>query len=112
MARILVIDDNTELLEMIRLLLEEQGGHEAILSADGAEGLAAALADPPDLAIVDEVSHRSESRILPRFGLRQPAGLSALPPFGFGIFSMLAAWIAFQNGCIGRPYVTSVPAVT
>ncbi len=58
MARILVIDDNTELLEMIRLLLEEQGGHEAILSADGAEGLAAALADPPDLAIVDVMMPR------------------------------------------------------
>ncbi|TET49794.1 MAG: response regulator [Anaerolineales bacterium] len=58
MARILVIDDNTELLEMIRLLLEEQGGHEATLSADGAEGLAAALADPPDLAIVDVMMPR------------------------------------------------------
>jgi pilus assembly protein CpaE len=58
MARILVIDDNTELLEMIRLLIEEQGGHEAILSADGAEGLATALADPPDLAIIDVMMPR------------------------------------------------------
>jgi CheY-like chemotaxis protein len=58
MARILVIDDNTELLEMIRLLIEEQGGHQAILSADGAEGLAAALAEPPDLAIIDVMMPR------------------------------------------------------
>ena len=53
MANILVIDDNAELLRMIRLLLEQRGGHQAMLSADGADGLAKALADPPDLAIVD-----------------------------------------------------------
>jgi len=53
MARILVIDDNADLLQMIRLLLEERGGHEAVLSADGEDGLRKALADPPDLAIVD-----------------------------------------------------------
>ncbi len=53
MANILVIDDNSELLEMIRLLLEQRGGHQTVLSADGADGLAKALADPPDLAIVD-----------------------------------------------------------
>jgi pilus assembly protein CpaE len=53
MARILVIDDNADLLQMIRLLLEERGGHEAIVSADGEDGLAKAAAHPPDLAIVD-----------------------------------------------------------
>ncbi len=53
MANILVIDDDAELLEMIRRLLEQRGGHQAMLSADGADGLAKALADPPDLAIVD-----------------------------------------------------------
>jgi len=53
MAKILVIDDDAELLEMIRLLLEQRGGHQTVLSADGADGLAKALADPPDLAIVD-----------------------------------------------------------
>ncbi|HIE39483.1 MAG TPA: response regulator [Anaerolineae bacterium] len=53
MARILVIDDNADLLQMIRLLLEDQGGHEVILSAEGEDGLARALDNPPDLAIVD-----------------------------------------------------------
>jgi len=53
MARILVIDDNIDLLQMIRILLEDRGHHEAILSADGESGLAKALANPPDLAIVD-----------------------------------------------------------
>ncbi len=53
MARILVVDDNADLLQMIRMLLEERGGHEVILSAEGEDGLAKARANPPDLAIVD-----------------------------------------------------------
>lgn len=53
MARILVVDDNTDLLQMIRLLLEERGGHEVILAADGEDGLRKAARTPPDLAIID-----------------------------------------------------------
>ncbi len=53
MARILVVDDNADLLQMIRTLLEQRGGHEVVLSADGDDGLAKARANPPDLAIVD-----------------------------------------------------------
>ena len=53
MARILVIDDNSDLLQMIRMLLEERGKHDVVLSADGEGGVAKALADPPDLAIID-----------------------------------------------------------
>lgn len=53
MARILVIDDDTDLLEMIKLLVERRGGHEAILSADGEDGIAKAQQTPPDLAVVD-----------------------------------------------------------
>ena len=53
MARILVIDDSSELLEMVRVLIEDRGGHKAILSTDGEEGLAKAAAQKPDLAIVD-----------------------------------------------------------
>lgn len=53
MARILVIDDEGDLLEMMRLVLESRGGHEVILSAEGQDGLEKALANPPDLAIID-----------------------------------------------------------
>jgi pilus assembly protein CpaE len=53
MAKILVIDDNADLLQMMRLILQERGGHEVILSADGADGLSRALTDPPNLAIID-----------------------------------------------------------
>jgi pilus assembly protein CpaE len=53
MAKILVIDDNADLLQMMRLILQERGKHEVILSADGADGLSRALTSPPDLAIID-----------------------------------------------------------
>ncbi len=53
MASILVIDDDVEILEMLRLLLEEREGHEVILSASGEDGLSKAMDDPPDLVIVD-----------------------------------------------------------
>ncbi|HDQ72226.1 MAG TPA: response regulator [Chloroflexi bacterium] len=53
MARILVIDDESDLLEMMRLVLEGRGGHEVILSAEGQDGLEKALSNPPDLAIID-----------------------------------------------------------
>lgn len=53
MATVLVIDDNVDLLQMVRLILQERGKHEVILSADGADGLSRAITSPPDLAIVD-----------------------------------------------------------
>lgn len=53
MAKILVIDDNIEFLELLRVLLEQRGGHQTIISADGTDGLFKALADPPDLVILD-----------------------------------------------------------
>lgn len=53
MARILIIDDDPDLLEMIKLMVEGRRGHEAILSADGESGVEKAREHPPDLAIVD-----------------------------------------------------------
>ena len=53
MAKILIIDDEADLLDMMRLILKQRGGHQVVLSADGADGLAQALSDPPDLAIID-----------------------------------------------------------
>lgn len=53
MARILVIDDNADLLQMIRTILESRGKHEVILSAEGQDGLEKAKTSSPDLAIVD-----------------------------------------------------------
>ncbi|MBP8863308.1 MAG: response regulator [Anaerolineae bacterium] len=53
MARILVIDDSAEMLDLLKIILQERGKHEVLLSADGQTGLALALSERPDLAIVD-----------------------------------------------------------
>ncbi len=52
MARILVIDDDASLLQMVRLMLEREG-HQVALAESGEEGLAEALDQSPDLAIID-----------------------------------------------------------
>ena len=54
MAKILLIDDDSEFLDMINLLMRREG-HQTVLSADGPDGLAKALADPPDLAVPDRL---------------------------------------------------------
>jgi CheY-like chemotaxis protein/MinD-like ATPase involved in chromosome partitioning or flagellar assembly len=38
---------------MMRLVLEQRGGHKVVLAAEGRDGLAKAMAAPPDLAIID-----------------------------------------------------------
>jgi DNA-binding response OmpR family regulator len=52
MTRILVIDDDLELLQMIRLMLE-QDGYEVFTTADGADGIAKTRQLQPDLVILD-----------------------------------------------------------
>lgn len=52
MARVLIVDDNVDMLEMLRVMLQRMG-HEVILSADGKDGLEKAVTEMPDLAIVD-----------------------------------------------------------
>lgn len=52
MARILVIDDDASLLQMMSIMLK-RAGHEAILANSGQEGIQIARSDRPDVAIVD-----------------------------------------------------------
>lgn len=52
MARILVIDDDASLLQMMGLMLT-RAGHESIPANNGREGIEVARAEQPDLAIVD-----------------------------------------------------------
>ncbi|HQE91906.1 MAG TPA: response regulator [Anaerolineae bacterium] len=53
MARILVIDDNYDMLSMLQIILEKHGKHEVIACTNGQDGLQAAFARPPDIALVD-----------------------------------------------------------
>lgn len=50
--RILVIEDEAQLARQVSRALE-RCGHVAVAKSDGEEGLAAALADPPDLIVLD-----------------------------------------------------------
>ena len=52
MPRILVIDDDAAMRELLRFVLEEEG-YTVIEAADGAEGLQWYQADPTDLVITD-----------------------------------------------------------
>ncbi|MEO6036281.1 MAG: response regulator [Verrucomicrobiota bacterium] len=52
MARILIIDDNSQLREMLKLMLS-QAGHEVQEAGDGATGEALYRQKPADLVIVD-----------------------------------------------------------
>ena len=50
--RILIVEDNADAREMLRVLLERQG-HEVFEAADGAEGLRMALELRPNLSLID-----------------------------------------------------------
>jgi two-component system response regulator MprA len=52
MARILIIDDDVAVRGAMQVLLQLEG-FDVVLAADGASGLAAVQADPPDVVIVD-----------------------------------------------------------
>jgi CheY-like chemotaxis protein len=51
-ARILVVEDNADEAQMVKLILEPHG-YEVTLAADGREGLKAVEAQKPDLIILD-----------------------------------------------------------
>src|SRR6185503_5699030 len=50
--RILVVEDNADIRETLRMVLE-LWGHEVLLAATGNEGLAMALQERPDVALID-----------------------------------------------------------
>jgi pilus assembly protein CpaE len=52
MARVLVVDDDADVVKMLGMILE-RAGHEPILAYSGRQGVEQALGSAPDLAIVD-----------------------------------------------------------
>jgi DNA-binding response OmpR family regulator len=51
-ARILVVDDDADIRDLLRVILE-RCAHEVDLVADGEAALDAAVSDPPDLVVLD-----------------------------------------------------------
>jgi CheY-like chemotaxis protein len=50
--RILIIEDNADGRESLRVLLKLLG-HEVVAAADGSQGVIKALTDPPEIALID-----------------------------------------------------------
>ena len=53
MARILIVDDNDDMLTMLQMLLVRRGNHEVTTSNNGVDGLDKAFEQKPDIMIVD-----------------------------------------------------------
>ena len=51
--KLLLVDDEPELLKMLEVILADEGFHNIITAANMKDGLAAAKAEKPDLAILD-----------------------------------------------------------
>lgn len=51
-AKILLVDDDPDILEAVSIILEAQG-HQVVTARDGIEGLATLRAEKPDLMILD-----------------------------------------------------------
>jgi len=59
MPRVLVVDDDEDVREMLRQMLERQG-YEVTTAADGKQGLARYREDPADLIVLDIVMPERE----------------------------------------------------
>lgn len=83
MARILVVDDDPDILALVRIKLESSG-HEVLTAADGEAGLAAAVEHRPDLVVADWT--------MPRLtGIEMLAALRADPVIASIPFILLTA---------------------
>jgi DNA-binding response OmpR family regulator len=51
--RVLIVDDERDLVEPLALRLRAQGGLDVCVAYDGEEGMRQALASPPDAALID-----------------------------------------------------------
>ena len=77
MSRILVADDDPDIVDLLRIRLE-MAGHEVTTAPDGEAAWAAALAGSPDLAVLDVSMPRLDGLELTR-RLREHPGTAALP---------------------------------
>ena len=78
MSKILVIDDESWLREMIRLALEQQG-YEVLEAADSMEGAAKAREQLPDLILCDVNMGRADAGYTTLAKLREDAATAAIP---------------------------------
>ena len=78
MARILIVDDDTDLLEGQRLFLEKQG-YEVQTALSIEDGLARAREAPPDMVIADLMMEHYDSGFVFCKKVREIPGLANVP---------------------------------
>ncbi len=74
MARILVVDDDELLVELVTFTLESHG-HEVLTAEDGAEAIELATSEQPDVVVLDGMMPGADGLDVLR-QLRQDAGLN------------------------------------
>jgi len=76
-ARVLVADDDEDILELVRMVLEEVG-YEVVGAFDGEQALSLAIERPPDLCVLDVMMPKLDGCELTR-RLRSNPGTSEVP---------------------------------
>jgi len=90
MAKILIIDDDPDIILSTRMCLEQEG-HEVIDAKNGREGLDRIKADPPDLIILDVMMDTATEGFQLALKLRQPDPASDLAEYSNIPILMLTA---------------------
>jgi CheY-like chemotaxis protein len=76
--RILVADDEPEVVDMVQMMLHMEGSYSVVSAADGQETLDKARAEPPDLILLDvRMPKMSGLEVLD--GLRSESATAAIP---------------------------------
>jgi len=71
--RVLIVDDDVDQVKALRRLLEREGIHDVTEAGDGGEGVETALAEQPDLVILDlGMPNRNGVEVLPELHHRLP----------------------------------------
>lgn len=108
-ARVLVVDDDPEILEMTALLLRG-AGHDVTLASCGEEALLRAQTDPPDLVLLDLNMPGMDGWDVLRI-LREDDATAALPVVVFSVrFELREKLRALQLGAaeyVTKPFDTA-----
>ena len=78
MAKILIIDDEKLIVEMLAFRLSKAGGYEVVQAFDGDEGLIKAAAEKPDLVLVDIMMPKMDGHQF-IINMKKDPALSSIP---------------------------------
>ena len=110
MARILVIDDEQPIRELLRHVLEKEG-HEVVEAQDGKDALRLAEQSPPDLVITDIMMPEQDGLEVIRTLRRESPDLKILAISGGGLLRSRALHVANLLGAfdtLQKPFALDV----